>query len=94
MYTICQNVYNQVSVTNIVVQICTDFTHMVTDIVLQSHYKGAPPPPTQSVKISTLYPNFLIDYCRDFSLILHICTRPQVDSLVRVPGPVSPCIAE
>ena len=26
--------------------------------------------------------NFLIDYCRDFSDILHICTRPQVDSLV------------
>ena len=32
----------------------------------------------QIVKISTLYHNFLIDYCRDFSLILHICTRPQV----------------
>ena len=27
-------------------------------------------PPTQSVKISTLYHNFLIDYCRDFSLYL------------------------
>ena len=39
-------------------------------------------PPTQSVKISTLYHNILIDYYRDFSLILHICTRPQVDSLV------------
>ena len=39
-------------------------------------------PPTQSVKISTLYPNFLIDYYRDFSHILHICIRPQVDSLV------------
>ena len=39
-------------------------------------------PPTLSVKISTLYHNFLIDYCRDFSHILHICTRPQVDSLV------------
>ena len=40
------------------------------------------PPPTLSVKISTLYHNFPIDYCRDFSHILHICTRPQVDSLV------------
>ena len=39
-------------------------------------------PPTLSVKISTLYHNFLIDYCRDFSHILYICTRPQVDSLV------------
>ena len=43
-------------------------------------------PPTQSVKILTLYPNFLIDYCRDFSLILHICTRPQVDSFVLESG--------
>ena len=34
-------------------------------------------PPIKSVKISTLYHNFLIDYCRDFSHILHICTRPQ-----------------
>ena len=39
-------------------------------------------PPTLSVKISTLYHNFLSDYCRDFSHILHICTRSQVDSLV------------
>ena len=37
-------------------------------------------PPTLGVKTSTLH-NFLIDYCRDFSHILHICTRPQVDSL-------------
>ena len=36
------------------------------------------PPP----KISKLYHNFLSDYCRDFSHILHICTRPEVDSLV------------
>ena len=50
----------------------------------QSHLKWVPP--TQSVKSSTLYHNFLIDYCRDFSFILHICTRPQVDSLVRVSG--------
>ena len=35
-----------------------------------------------SVKISTIYHNFLIDYCRDFSHILHICTKPQVNSLV------------
>ena len=28
--------------------------------------------------------NFLIYYCRDFSHILHICTRQQVDSLVWV----------
>ena len=42
-------------------------------------------PPTLSVKISTLYHNFLIDYCRDFSHIWHIrTTRPQVDSLVWV----------
>ena len=40
--------------------------------------------PTKSVKISTLYHNFLSDYCRDFSHILHICTRLEVDSLVRV----------
>ena len=39
-------------------------------------------PPTKSVKISTLYHNFLRDYWRDFSHILHICTRPEVDSLV------------
>ena len=38
--------------------------------------------PTKSVKISTFYHNFLSDYCRDFSHILHICTRPEVDSLV------------
>ena len=38
--------------------------------------------PTKSVKISTLNHNFLSDYCRDFSHILHICTRPEVDSLV------------
>ena len=38
--------------------------------------------PTQSVKISALDHNFLIDYGRDFSLILHICTRPQIDSFV------------
>ena len=30
--------------------------------------------------------NFLINYCRDFSLILHICTRPQVDFPVLVSG--------
>ena len=41
-------------------------------------------PPTLSVKISTLYHNFLIDYCRDFSYILHICTRPQLHSLVSI----------
>ena len=39
-------------------------------------------PPTLSVKISTLYLNFLSDWYRDFFHILHICTRPQVDSLV------------
>ena len=39
-------------------------------------------PPTLSMKILTLYHNFLSDYCRDFYHILHICTRPQVDSLV------------
>ena len=48
--------------------------------VPQSHYKLGTP--TQSVKISTLYHNFLIHYCRDFSHILHICTRPLVDNLV------------
>ena len=37
-------------------------------------------PPTLSMKILTLYHNFLSDYCRDFSNILHICTRSQVDS--------------
>ena len=48
--------------------------------VPQSHYKSGTP--TQSVKISTLYHNFLIHYCRDFSHILHIYTRPLVDYLV------------
>ena len=38
--------------------------------------------PTESVNISTLYHNFLSDYCRDFSHILHICTKPEVVSLV------------
>ena len=38
--------------------------------------------PHQSVKISTLDHNFLSDYYRDFSHILHLCTRPLVDSLV------------
>ena len=28
----------------------------------------------------------LIDYCRDFSHIFHICTRPPVDSLMGVSG--------
>ena len=35
-------------------------------------------PPTLRMKILTLYHNFLSDYCRDFSHILHTCTRPQV----------------
>ena len=48
--------------------------------VPQSHCKSGTP--TQSVKISTLYHNFLIHYCRDFSRILHICTRPLVDYFV------------
>ena len=39
-------------------------------------------PPTLSMKILTLYHNFLSDYCRDFSNILHICIRSEVDSLV------------
>ena len=38
--------------------------------------------PTLSMKMLTLYHNFLSDYCRDFSHILNICTRPQLDSLV------------
>ena len=42
-------------------------------------------PPTLSMNILTLYHNFLSDYCRDFSHILHICTRPQVDTLMLVP---------
>ena len=52
----------------------------VCSSVCWRHYKGGTP--TKSVKISTLYHNFLSDYCRDFSHILHICTRPEVDSLV------------
>ena len=54
----------------------------VCSSVCERHYKGGIP--TKSVKISTLYYNFnfLSDYCRDFSHILHICTRPEVDSLV------------
>ena len=39
-------------------------------------------PPTLSMKILTLYQNFLSDYCRDFSNIWHICTRSQVDSVL------------
>ena len=47
----------------------------------QSHYKCCTP--KQSVKISTLYNTFLsLDYCRDFSVILHICTEPLVNFLV------------
>ena len=42
------------------------------------------PHPT-CVKISTLYHNFFIDYCKDFS-ILCICTKPLVDSFVRLSG--------
>ena len=38
--------------------------------------------PTLSMKILTLYHNIVSDYCRDFSHTLHICTMPQVDSLV------------
>ena len=38
-------------------------------------------PPTKIVKISTLYHNLLIDYCRDVSIILHTYTSSQVDSL-------------
>ena len=52
----------------------------VCSSVCKRHYKGGTP--TKSVKISTLNHNFLSDYCRDFSHILHICTRPEVDSLV------------
>ena len=26
--------------------------------------------------------SFLIDYCRDFSLVMHICTRPLVDNFL------------
>ena len=52
----------------------------VCSSVCYSHCKGDTP--TKSVKISILYHNFLSDYYRDFSHILHICTRPQVDSLV------------
>ena len=33
--------------------------------------------PTKSVKISTFYHNFLSDYCRDFSHILHIYVLGQ-----------------
>ena len=36
-------------------------------------------PPTLS--ILKRYHNFLNDYCKDFSHILHTCTRPQVNSL-------------
>ena len=39
-------------------------------------------PPTLSMNSLALYYNFLNDYCRDFSDILHICTRSQVDPLV------------
>ena len=52
----------------------------VCSSVPQSHCKSGTP--TQSVKISTLYHNFLIHYCRDFSHILHICTWPLVDYLI------------
>ena len=38
--------------------------------------------PPSKVKISTVYHNFLMDYCRDFSLILHIYTGSQVCSHV------------
>ena len=38
--------------------------------------------PTQIVKISTLYHNFSLYYCWDFSFMLHICTSPRINSLV------------
>ena len=59
----------------------------VRSSVPQSPYKSGTP--TQSVKISTLYHNFLIHYYRDFSYILRICTMPLVDYLVSIrPGSV------
>ena len=42
-------------------------------------------PPTLSMKILTLYHNFLSDYCRDFSNILHICTSGGGPIHARVP---------
>ena len=47
------------------------------EVIISSKY------PENSLRntLSTLYHNFLFDYCRDFSHMLHVCTRPQVDSL-------------
>ena len=56
MYTICQNVYNQVSVTYIVVQICTDFTHMVIDQKSKGHlYLYGGPAWTEIIFFSFLF---------------------------------------
>ena len=41
-----------------------------------------PPPPPPSVQISTFHCKFSLTVERDLSLILHICIRPQVYSLV------------
>ena len=44
-------------------------------------------PPPKVGKFQHFNRNFLIDYRRDFSVILHTCTRPLVDFLVSIrPG--------
>ena len=38
--------------------------------------------PHQKCENSNTLSQFSLDYCRNFSHILHICTRPELDSLV------------
>ena len=61
-------------------KICSRHADLVVSLFARAIISEVPP--TRGVKISTLYHNFLIDYSRDFSHVLHMCTRPQVDSLV------------
>ena len=61
---------------------CSRHANLSVRLFARDITRGGGGTPTKSVKISTLNHNFLSDYCRDFSHILHICTRPEVDSLV------------
>ena len=58
---------------------CSRHANLSVRLFARDITRGVPPP---KVKISTFYHNFLSDYCRDFSHILHMCTRPEVDSFV------------
>ena len=65
---------------------CSTHINLSVPLFARAIYKGGTP--TKSVKISTLYHNFPIYYCRDFSHILHIYTTPQVAYVSIRPGSV------